>query len=72
MTHRPNKTRRKAAAVAEFAVLLPLLIMLFLFAFDFARVFYYSTIIENCAQNAALFGSQAFDNQNQQWVGSGQ
>jgi hypothetical protein len=54
------------------AVLLPFLVGLFLFAADFARVFYVTITIENSIHNAALFGSQAFDNQNQQWIGNQQ
>jgi Flp pilus assembly protein TadG len=67
-----RKARRKATACVEFAVLLPVLLALFLFATDFARVLYYSITIENCALDGALFGSQAFDNQNQQWIGNQQ
>lgn len=63
---------RRGTATVELAVLLPFLMMLFLFAFDFARVFYYTITIENCVHNAALYGSQSFDNQNQQWVGNQQ
>jgi hypothetical protein len=60
--------KRKATACAEFAVLLPFLVVLFLFATDFARILYYTITIENCALNGALFGGQSFDNQNQQWL----
>lgn len=63
---------RTASACVELAILLPLLVALFLFATDFARVLYYTITIENCALNGALFGSQAFDNQNQQWIGNQQ
>jgi TadE-like protein len=66
------KERRKATACVELAVLLPLLMALFLFATDFARVLYYTITIENCALNGALFGGQGFDNQNQQWIGNQQ
>ena len=68
MTNRP--TRR--AATVELAFLLPFLMALFLFAFDFARIFYVTITIENAIHNAALFGSQVFDNQNQQWIGNQQ
>jgi hypothetical protein len=53
-------------------VVLPFLVALFLFAADFARILYYTIAIENCVHNGALFGSQAFDNQNQQWIGNQQ
>jgi Flp pilus assembly protein TadG len=49
------KQARKAAAVVEFAVLLPLIIFLFVVAVDYARIFYYSQIIENCARQGALY-----------------
>jgi hypothetical protein len=71
MTVQPSGVRR-AAATVELAVLLPFLVALFLFAADFARVFYVTITIENSIHNAALFGSQAFDNQNQQWIGNQQ
>jgi Flp pilus assembly protein TadG len=63
---------RRGVAAAELAVLLPLLMGLFLFAADFARIFYVSITLENAIHNAALFGSQVFDNQNQQWIGNQQ
>jgi Flp pilus assembly protein TadG len=69
---RPSPHTRHGAAVAEFAILLPFLVGLFLFAIDFARILYYTITLENCIHNGALFGSQVFDNQNQQWVGGGQ
>ena len=71
MTHRTSQ-RRDATATVELALLLPLLFGLFLFAADFARALYYTITIENCAHNGALFGSQVFDNQNQQWIGNQQ
>jgi Flp pilus assembly protein TadG len=39
------------------AVLLPLLVFLFVIAVDFARIFYFSQIIENCARQGALYAS---------------
>lgn len=49
--------RRCGAAVAEFALLLPLLCFLFVVAIDFSRVFYYSVTITSCARNGALYAS---------------
>jgi Flp pilus assembly protein TadG len=69
MKTNPQQIRR-GNAVAEFAILLPFLVASFLFAVDFARIFYYTITVENCVHDAALFGSQVFDNQNQQWVGN--
>src|SRR5947199_5967559 len=49
--------RRSATAVVELAVLLPFLILLFLVAVDFARVFYFSLTLTNCARAGALYAS---------------
>jgi hypothetical protein len=62
----------RATAAVELAVLLPFLVGLFLFATDFARVFYVTITLENSIHNGALFGSRVFDNQNQQWIGNEQ
>jgi Flp pilus assembly protein TadG len=48
---------RPAAAAVELAVLLPFLTFLFVLGTDFARIFYYSLVIENCARNGALWAS---------------
>ena len=49
--------RRRGAAVVELAVLLPLLVFLLLVATDFARVFYYSLTLTNCARAGAIYAS---------------
>ena len=49
--------QRFGAAVVELAVLLPLLVFLFLIAADFARVFYFSLTLTNCARAGALYAS---------------
>ena len=54
---RAARCRRSATAVVELAVLLPFLIMLFLVAVDFARVFYFSLTLTNCARAGALYAS---------------
>ncbi|HZU37961.1 MAG TPA: TadE/TadG family type IV pilus assembly protein [Gemmataceae bacterium] len=62
MHYRACCPRRRAAALVELALLLPLLIFLFLLTVDFARVFYYWLTIENCARNGATYASlQAVD-----------
>jgi Flp pilus assembly protein TadG len=48
---------RKAVAAVELTVLLPFLAFLFVIAVDFARIFYYSQIVENCARQGALYES---------------
>ena len=45
----------RGVAVVELAVLLPLLIFLFMIAIDFARVFYFSLSLTNCARAGALY-----------------
>jgi Flp pilus assembly protein TadG len=54
--HRAQQPRR-AAATVELAVLLPFLVFLFVIAVDFARIFYFSQVIENCARQGALYAS---------------
>jgi Flp pilus assembly protein TadG len=48
---------RRGAAAAELALLLPLLAFLFVITVDFARVFYFSQVVENCARQGALYAS---------------
>lgn len=59
MSNRASR-RRKGAAAVELAVLLPLLMFLFVIAVDYARIFFYSLTVENCARNGALCASNAF------------
>jgi Flp pilus assembly protein TadG len=53
----PGKRNRPGVAAVEFAVLLPFLAFMFVIAVDWARVFYYSIAVENCARNGALYMS---------------
>jgi hypothetical protein len=48
---------RRGAAVAEMAILLAVLSFLFIICIDFARVFYYSLTLKNCARNGAYYAS---------------
>ncbi len=48
---------RRAVAVLELAFVLPLLLIIFVAAVDFARVFYNAQIITDCARTAALFSA---------------
>jgi Flp pilus assembly protein TadG len=50
-------TSRPGAAAVELAVVLPFLAFLFVIAVDFARIFYFSQVIENCARKGALYAS---------------
>jgi len=45
-------------AAVELAIVLPFLCFLFVVAVDFARIFYFSLTVANCARNGALYGSQ--------------
>ena len=49
--------RRRGASVVEMAFVLPFLMFLFVVSMDYARVFYYGSILENCARNGAYYGS---------------
>jgi Flp pilus assembly protein TadG len=50
---------RPAVAAVELALLLPLLAFLFVITVDWARVFYYSITVTNCARQGALYASNA-------------
>jgi Flp pilus assembly protein TadG len=52
LPHRPG------VAATELAVLLPFFAFMFVIAVDWARVFYYSIAVTNCARNGALYLSQ--------------
>ncbi len=52
-----RKRCRKGVAAVELAVLLPLLVFLFLITIDFARVYYFSLTLTNCARAGALYAS---------------
>ncbi len=49
-----KRTARKAAQVAELAILLPFLAFMFVIVIDWARIFYYSIAVKNCARNGAM------------------
>jgi Flp pilus assembly protein TadG len=53
----PSHGPRAATATVELAVLLSVLAFLFVIAVDFARVFYFSQVVENCARQGALYAS---------------
>lgn len=73
MLQKLNKRQaRRGASAVELAVLLPFLVFVFAVSVDFARIVYYTIVIDNCCHNSAIFGSQTYDNQNQQWIGNNQ
>jgi Flp pilus assembly protein TadG len=53
----PGKQNRPGVAAVELALLLPFLAFMFVIAIDWARIFYYSIAVENCARNGALYMS---------------
>ena len=56
MLSRRTRTRRAAAAV-ELAALLPFIAYICIIATDWARLFYYTITIEQCARNGALYAA---------------
>jgi Flp pilus assembly protein TadG len=62
------REQRQGVAAVELVVLLPFLAFVLITTIDFARIMYYVIVIDNSSHNAAIFGSQVFDNQNQQWI----
>src|SRR5262249_49221440 len=52
-----SRFRRRGTAVVELAVLIALLVLIFVIASDFARVFYVSLTLTNCARAGALYAS---------------
>jgi Flp pilus assembly protein TadG len=57
--NRRSQPQRKGVAAVELAVLLPFLCFLLIVAVDFARIFYFSLTVTNCARNGAQYGSQS-------------
>lgn len=54
---RSRSRRQHGASAVELALLLPILGLLFVFAVDFARLYYHYSIVTNCARNGALYAS---------------
>src|SRR5436309_350280 len=52
---RKNRHARPGTASVEMAVLLPFLVMLFVIALDWARIFYAAIVVDNCARNGAMY-----------------
>jgi Flp pilus assembly protein TadG len=55
--------RRCGASAVELALVLPVLALLFVFAVDFARLYYHYSIVTNCARNGALYASSTSTDQ---------
>ncbi len=54
-TRTGRREKRRGAAAAELALVLPALAFLFVVGADFARLFYHYQTITNCARNGALY-----------------
>ena len=54
---KPARPFRRGTATVELAVLTPFIAFLFVIAVDYARIFYFSQVIENCARQGALYAS---------------
>lgn len=50
-----RRRRRRAAAAVEFAAVLPVLLIVFVMAVDFARAYYFAQLVADCARNGAMF-----------------
>jgi Flp pilus assembly protein TadG len=48
---------RRGAAAVELAILLPILTLMFVIVVDYARVYFFSQTVENCARAGALYAS---------------
>lgn len=49
---------RPGTAAVELALLSPVLCLLFVLAVDYARIFYFTMVVTNCARSGALYGCQ--------------
>jgi Flp pilus assembly protein TadG len=58
MRFRIHPGRRKAAALVELALILPLFAFILVAATDFARIYYIFVTVTDCARNGALYACQ--------------
>jgi Flp pilus assembly protein TadG len=49
---------RAGVAALELAFLAPVLCFLFVLAIDYARIFYFTMVVTNCARSGAIYGMQ--------------
>jgi Flp pilus assembly protein TadG len=54
---RARRRSRRGSGLLEAVFLVPLLLMLFFIALDYARVYFASITIANCARNGALYAA---------------
>jgi len=63
-----KRERRRGLAVTETAILMPLVCLLFAVAVDWARIFYYSVTVENCARNGAMWAADPYSGMLSQYA----
>ena len=56
-TSRAGRRARRGVAAVEFGLLAPVLMLLFVLAVDFSRVYYSALTVTNCARAGALYAS---------------
>ncbi len=57
ITSSPRRGRQSAQALTEFALILPVLVLILLGVVDFGRVFYYWTSMANAAREGARYAT---------------
>ena len=72
MRHKSNKHQKshfclRAQALVEFALLLPLLLVLILGAMDLGRVFYFKIVLTNAAREGANYLSRNHEDSANAW-----
>src|SRR5205823_514292 len=58
-TSGPRRAGRPGGALIELVFALPVLTYILLAVFDFGRIFYYTTTVDNCARNGALYAADS-------------
>ena len=56
-SHEMNGKHRRAAAIVEFALVLPFIMFVFLVGADWCRIFFVAHTVQDCARNGALGAS---------------
>jgi len=57
LLRRKGRRGRRGVAAVEFGILAPVLMLLFVLAVDFSRVYYSALTVTNCARAGALYAS---------------
>lgn len=64
----PRPDWRRGIAATEFAIVAPVLAMVFCFCIDFTRIFYYAASVEVCATNGVMWASDVFHQSYSQYA----